>query len=248
MATVYPPNAITWLLGSQPQRVLVYGAPAGLLDMLAHHHVTLVDRDPDALARAAVSRLETPVTAVTVAASCDELPFTGGQFDVVLLPQNLHTLAPGLALPELARVLTDHGRLGVIYMTRDDTVPWVRRLAALLHPVDPTAMAGDYGTDSILQLEQSRFFPDLTTSSFRTWYPVTRQELVMMVERREQIAVLPEADRAALLRGVGALYDSMARAPEPLRLPYQASCWLARVNRDELSVPIPIQHDGLKIF
>ena len=40
--------------------------------------------------------------------------------------------------------------------------------------------------------------------------------------------------RQALLDEVAALYDSIARPPEPLLLPYRASCWRAEVDHTGL--------------
>ena len=42
--------------------------------------------------------------------------------------------------------------------------------------------------------------------------------------------------RAKLLAEVGDLYDTSARAPEPLLLPYQASCWRAVVDHSGLAL------------
>jgi hypothetical protein len=53
------------------------------------------------------------------------------------------------------------------------------------------------------------------------------------------------ADR--LLNDVGALYDTSARAPEPLLLPYSVMCWRARVDHSELSTQLHPPEDGLQI-
>ena len=37
-----------------------------------------------------------------------------------------------------------------------------------------------------------------------------------------------------MLTEVGALYDSSARPPEPLLLPYRAACWRAQVDHSGL--------------
>ena len=55
-----------------------------------------------------------------------------------------------------------------------------------------------------------------------------------MVERRPATARLDPAARQALLEEVAALYDSIARPPEPLLLPYRASCWRAEVDHSGL--------------
>ena len=88
-------------------------------------------------------------------------------FDVVTASQTLHRFAPGLALTEIARVLKPGGHLAVAYNTRDDTVPWVRRLIALMQQTDPDAMKGDYGVESLDAIADSSYFVDLERRNFR---------------------------------------------------------------------------------
>lgn len=242
----FPPQALEWLAGPAPGRVLLLGpTPAVTRTLLSFgHRVVALDRSLVALGRAVP---EPDEAASPVAAAAEALPFEPCVFDAVICLQNLHTFAPGLALAELARVLTPTGHLGVVYTTRDDTVPWVKRLAALLRDVDDTAMQGDYGTGSLDALRDSRYFPDVESHAFRTWVPVTRDQLLAMVSRRPAIGGLAETRRAKLLDDLGGLYDSVARVPEPLLLPYQAMCWRAAVNQAELSVPISFP-DGLRIL
>jgi hypothetical protein len=57
-----------------------------------------------------------------------------------------------------------------------------------------------------------------------------------MVERRPAVAQLNAGARARLLREVGAVYDSSARAPEPLMLPFQTSCWRVEVDHSKLVI------------
>ena len=60
------------------------------------------------------------------------------------------------------------------YNTRDDTVPWVRRLIALMQQADPDAMKGDYGVDSVDAVAESPYFVGLERRNFRNWVPITR--------------------------------------------------------------------------
>ncbi|PNA84629.1 methyltransferase, partial [Pseudomonas sp. FW300-E2] len=84
---------------------------------------------------------------MAVCGSPESLPLNSSSFDAVLVHQGFHELAPRLALPEIARLLRPGSALGVSWLVRDDTVPWVKRLAALLRTVDENAMSGDYGTE-----------------------------------------------------------------------------------------------------
>ena len=223
------------MVGDQRARVLDVGCGNGAFAEMLHecgHEVFAIDRDLDAVA-VLPDRLG---TRLHVVGQVESLPFLSCHFDVVTASQSLHRFAPGLALTEMARVLKPRGRLAVAYNTRDDTVPWVRRLIALMQQADPDAMKGDYGVDSVDAVAESPYFVDLERRNFRNWVPITRAGLLAMVERRPTTARLEPDVRAQLLAEVGDLYDTSARPPEPLLLPYQASCWRALVDHSGLDI------------
>lgn len=233
--TPYPPAAIGWLVGDRRVRVLDLGSgKGGFAQMLADagHDVYCLDKSP----RVCAGLAERLPAAKVVAARVEALPFFSCHFDVVTASQSLHHFAPGLALTEVARVLKPGGRIAVAYNTRDDTVPWVKRLIAMTRKADPEAMTGDFGLHSLDVLAESPYFAPLERRDFRNWIPVTRQALLSMVERRPGTGRLDTATRQALLREVGDLYDTVARPPEPLLLPYQASCWRATVDHAQLAI------------
>lgn len=43
------------------------------------------------------------------------------------------------------------------------------------------------------------------------------------------------------------MYDNSARPPEPLLLPYRVTCWSAEVDHTELTAPLDLPDDGLRI-
>jgi SAM-dependent methyltransferase len=233
--TLYPPAALEWLVGDRAARVLDLGsgngANARLLTELGHE-VFCIDRDVQAVA-SLPARLG---TRLHVAGQVESLPYLSCHFDVVSSSANLHRFAPGLALSEIARVLKPGGVLAVAYNVRDDTVPWVKRLAALLREVDPNAMTGAYGVESVQAVTDSPYFSEVAHRDFRNWVPIDRAGLLAMVERRPETAKLDVDTRERLLADVGALYDSSARPPEPLLLPYRASCWRALVDHSALAI------------
>ena len=231
--TLYPAAAPAWMVGGPRRRILDLGSGVGSFAQLLvdeGHEVFCIDRDVEVVA-ATTERLG---TRLHVAGQVESLPYLSCHFDVVTSSQNLHKFAPGLALSEIARVLRPGGHLAVAYNTRDDTVPWVRRLTALLQQNDPEAMRGDYGIESLGDVTDSPYFTELVRRDFRNWVPITRKGLVSMVERRPSMTRLDPAHRQALLDEVAALYDSIARPPEPLLLPYRASCWRAEVDHTGL--------------
>jgi SAM-dependent methyltransferase len=221
------------MVGGTRRRVLDLGSGTGVFAQLLAdegHEVFCIDRDVQAIATTS----ERLGTRLHVVGQVESLPYLSCHFDVVTSSQNLHKFAPGLALSEVARVLRPGGHLAVAYNTRDDTVPWVRRLTALLQRNDPEAMRGDYGIESLGDVTDSPYFGDLVRRDFRNWVPITRKGLVSMVERRPATAQMDASERQALLDEVAALYDSIARPPEPLLLPYRASCWRAEVDHSGL--------------
>ncbi|WP_203567807.1 class I SAM-dependent methyltransferase [Aestuariimicrobium ganziense] len=238
-----PDQAVTWLTAANPLRVLTLGG-ATLPRVLhrAGHDVFAVDRSPQVVAALA------DVDGITaVVAQAESLPFQPCQFDVVLSHQDFHRFAPGLVLSEMARVLRPGGRAGVSYLVRDDSVPWVRRLTALVQKIDPAAMAGNYGADSVTHLASSKYFGGLERTQHRHWVPITRTQLLGMVEALPAIQGLAEPDRNKVLDDVARLHDDAAPGADALRLPYLLQCHRAWVDHDELTAPIEIDDDGLVI-
>jgi SAM-dependent methyltransferase len=241
--TGFPTSADAWLV-SAPCRVLAIGRASAAAAARLHDvgcEVTLVEKNADALAG-----LGSKLTGVSVlAGSADALPLRPAGFDVVLITQGLHLLAPGLALAEFARVLVPGGRLALAYTTRDDSVPWVRRLASVLQSYDPELMTGRQ-LASVTALDDCGYFPDVEHRSFRMWVPISRDGMVAMIRRSPTLAALAASEAAHLEALVAAIYDESARDPEPLLLPYAVQCWRAEVCQDEFTTRFT-EADGLRI-
>jgi SAM-dependent methyltransferase len=229
----YPDAAAAWMVGPERMRVLDLGAGrGGFAAMLraAGHEVFCIDSTVELVA-GLPARLG---TRLHVVGHVESLPFLSCHFDVVTAAQTLHRFPPEVALSEIARVLKPGGHLAIAYNTRDDTVPWVRRLIALMREADPDAMRGEYGEDSVEKVAESPYFGLFERRNFRNWMPITRNGLIAMVERRPAVAQLNPDARFRLLGEVGALYDNSARAPDPLMLPFQTSCWRVEVDHSKL--------------
>ena len=246
----FPQAALDWLapLGADGRalpapRILLLGrSVAPLATLLDRRGASLVACDSSrAGVRALLNRAP---RALPTVATPERLPFTPLAFDAVHVHQSLHTLPAG-ALASIARILAPGGHLAVSYTVRDDSVPWVRRLTALLRDVDARAMAGAYGTESIDRLEASPYFADVTERSHRLWVPISRVDLLGMVARR--FPDLEQERLSRLMSDVGELYENSARPPEPLLLPYRVACWRASVDHSEFTSQVTPPDDAVPI-
>ena len=238
-----PPQALDWLVPAPGMKVLTLAGSALPLALAAQgHEVFAVDKNLSVVARLRDAGI------VAVAAQAESLPFDPCQFDAVLAHQSFHRFAPGLVLSEMARVLRPGGAASVSLLARDDSVPWVKRLIALVREIDPRAMKGDFGLDSVEALLTSKYFPEYESTTHRQWVSTTKPEMLAMVERLPAARGLDEPERERLLADVKALYDNAAPSGrDALRLPYQLHCWRAWVDHVELTAPIDIDDDGLII-
>lgn len=242
----FPATAIDWLAPTSRGRLLAIGrASAATADRIGQLGTTgiITDRSTPAV-RGACHRYPA-LTGITAAP--DSLPFVPCSFDGVLVVQGMHLLPPGLALDEFARVLAPGGRLSVQFTRRDDSVPWVRRLARILQAHDPEAMISGEELYSVAAIAASPHFPILEHRSFRRWVPVTREGLLEMVRSSPRLAGLDQPDANQLLGEVAALYESSAKRPDPLLLPYSVMCWRATVDHSELSAALHLPDGGLQI-
>lgn len=242
----FPSDTLEWLTAGclEPgYRVIVLSPTVSYCRTVACHgaDVLAVHRDPDTAAK--LNRIP---GVVAVCGSPESLPLNPCTFDAVLIHQGFHELAPGLVLPEIARVLRPDRVLGVSWLVRDDTVPWVKRLAALLRTVDDHAMSGDYGTDSVQELASNKYFPDHEHISKRLWVSVDRDSLIAMASSLPAVQDLDSESRSELLAKVAALANDSA-GTSGLRLPYKLECWRAWVDHNELTTPIRPDNNGLTI-
>jgi len=242
--STFPSEALDWLAVWSGVRGLTLGDDASLPRRLAGrgHQIFALTPDP-----ALVARLERHAEITPLHARAEAIPLDPFQFEVVFTHQAFHKLDRAQALPQIARVLRPGGCLSASYLIRDDSVPWVRRLAALLRRYDPVAMKGDYGHQSLEALRESHYFPEIEERAFRIWQPVTRDDMAKMVRHQPLARNLDETQLDRLVEQVLELYDAAARPGENLKLPFQLLCWRAWVDHAELTSPVQLPDNGLAI-
>src|SRR6516165_464598 len=128
-----PEAAVDWLVPEGSQVAVDLGAGTGLLSRALARRVPRVFAvEPDER-MAAVLRARDPAIAVRQGRG-EAIPLPDASADGVFISSAWHWMDPERAVPEIARVLRDGGRFGVIWTSRDHEVDWVRELHRLREP------------------------------------------------------------------------------------------------------------------
>jgi SAM-dependent methyltransferase len=230
----YPREAAAWLVGTRPATLLELGAGTGkLTDQLVALGHQVIATDPlEEMLRHLTARL--PGTLVARAAA-ERIPLRARSVDAVLGAQSFHWFDLGRALPEIARVLRPGGHLALVWNQRDERIPWVRRLGALIGTQEQE-------NDPTHALLASHLFGFVETTTFRFWQPLNRERLRDLVLSRSNVATMPAIQREGVLREVDDLYAGYGRGADGMLLPYITHCYKAVVRPPALDSDEPHPH------
>jgi ubiquinone/menaquinone biosynthesis C-methylase UbiE len=232
----YPAEAVSWMLGEQPLSVLELGAGTGKLTRVLTglgHDVHATDPDDEMLAV-----LEQQVPGVpTAVAGAEDIPLADASVDAVVAGQAFHWFDLDRALPEIARVLRPQGRVCLIWNFRNEKIPWVRRLGALIGTQEQQ-------DDPAQALIFSELFGFVEDHQFSHWQAIDRRTIQDLVLSRSNVAVLDADARAAKLAEVLAFYDEYGRGMDGMQLPYVARCYRATVLDRAVESEAPASDDA----
>jgi ubiquinone/menaquinone biosynthesis C-methylase UbiE len=237
----YPDDALSWLLhgvrrtGSAVD-VLELGAGTGkLTEQLLARGCRVTATDPS---ESMLARLVRRAPGARVAAgTAEQVPVRPRSADVVVAAQAFDRFDAGRALPEVARVLRPGGQLAVIWSSRDERVPWVKRLGRLLGA--PQRADGAAAT-----IAESGMFEAVERDTFRCWQPTTQDSLRDLATSVPEVAVMPDSERARLLHEVDALYEEYGRGHDGMLLPYLTTVCRATVLPWALPEESPDRPEG----
>ncbi|WP_222262488.1 class I SAM-dependent methyltransferase [Modestobacter marinus] len=221
----YPAEAVAFLLGNRPRRVLDLGAGTGLLtDVLlaAGHQVVAVDLSSGMLDQLR-ARLPQVVAAV---GGAERIPLPDASVDAVVAGQAAHWFDPAPAAAELRRVLRPRGVVGFVWNTRDERVPWVAALGRLL-----AAEARDHAADQGVVARFAAELPaEVTVLGSAVVQRVTSEQVVGGIGTRSYVATMDDARRADFLGRVRALLAEHpdTRGRDVLELPYRTRAYRLR--------------------
>ena len=179
-------------------------------------------------------RLAQRVPVGHVVATAEHIPVRSRSVDLVVCGQSFHWFDHDLALAEIARVLRPGGVVALAWNDYDETIPWVRRLKALISPrkesIDELAMP----------LMETPYFGFVEQEQFRFWQPHTSRSLADLARSVSVVATMSETDRAGVLSKVDALYAEYGRGHDGMQLPWVTRCYRAVVRHQELPPEVPV--------
>lgn len=124
------PAAVDWLLPAGCEAAVDLAAGTGLFTRALLGRVPEIAAvEPDARMRAVLAERTEGVRVLD--GSAEAIPLPDASVNAVFVSTAWHWFDPALAIPEIARVLRDGGRLGVIWTSRDRTDDWVAELDLL---------------------------------------------------------------------------------------------------------------------
>lgn len=194
---------------------------------LAGRATRLIAVEPDERMRAVLAS-RTPQAEV-LARRREAIPLPPTSADAVFISSAWHWMDAGLVVSEIARVLRDGGRFGVIWTGRDRETAWLR-------PEDWFTESGvdrdrNWARSNIGQRESELpagdLFTNIETHTFLFSEPMAPVDLVDMLATHSRIIASPPAaqqrGRARAIAAISALFPGARTIDVPMR----SRCWRA---------------------
>ncbi len=229
-----PEDALDWLVPPDCETAVDIAAGTGLFTRALQRRVTqVIAVEPDDRMRAVLTARSPGVRAVAGRGEAIGVP--DASVDGVFVSSAWHWLDPDQAVPEIARVLRDGGRLGVIWTSRDRQVDWVAELDALREPhaVRPAADArSQLRWRHEVTLPGDAPFENLARASFTFARTMTVDDFIDWLATYSGVITAPAGERAAGLARAREALLRRAAGNEMIEIPMRSTCWRAdRVRR-----------------
>lgn len=216
----YPEDSLNWLLetAGTVHNVLDIGAGTGKYTRLLAQrgwNIAAVDPSADMLAQLAADLPQV----TTIIGTAEHLELPRNSADLAVVAQAWHWCDPLAASTEISRVLRPGGTLGLIWNQLDVGVPWVHRLARIMH-------AGDVHKPDFRPSIGPEFTPAQAHDS--RWVSVmTPEEIMELAKSRSYYLKASETTRAKVMGNLQwYLHEHLGHAPgEELPLPYITQTW-----------------------
>jgi SAM-dependent methyltransferase len=228
-----PEAAVRWLVPAGCQTAVDLGAGTGLLSRALGVLVPqVIAVEPDARMRAVLRERSPGVQAVD--GSGESIPLPDASADGVFVSSAWHWMDPARAVPEVARVLRDGGRLGVMWTSRDREVGWVHQLEPRRRDADGERAGGErdgarqeWPQRRELTLPAGGLFGAVETASFRFSLTMTVDRLADLLGTYSGVITASPDDRAAALDWARATLRERFPGRDEIDVPMRSWCWRA---------------------
>ena len=221
------PDAVDWLVPAGAEVVVDLAAGTGLLTRaLAQRVGKVVAVEPDER-MAAVLRANSPGIEVLQGVG-ESIPLPDASADGLFISSAWHWMKPELAVPEIARVLRDGGRFGLIWTSRDRETGWVREMDAFR-----AAFAAQDQPDQPrrrhrhVELPEGSPFTEPETGTFTYVRPMPVDDVVAMMATYSGVITASPAERQAVLERLRAELAEHFPDATQVDVPIRSLCWRA---------------------
>jgi SAM-dependent methyltransferase len=226
----YPPDAVAWIcehlrLGPGVRCCDLAAGTGKLTALLAPTGADLLAVEP---VEGMWQLLRTAVpTATLVAGTAEALPFGAATLDAVTVAQAFHWFDAERAFRELARTVRPGGNVALVWNARDRSVDWVDALWSIMDRVEKRAPWRDHDRWADSALGDRSGFGPIHAATFRHDQVLDRAGVVDRFASVSHVAVLPDAERAAVLDDVRTVLDThpATRDQMELAIPYRVDAY-----------------------
>jgi len=244
------PAAVDWLIPAGCGVAVDLAAGTGLFTRALLGRVPDITAvEPDGRMRAVLAQRTAGVRVLD--GRGEAIPLADASADGVFVSTAWHWLDPALAIPEIARVLRDGGRLGVIWTSRDRAEDWVAELDLLRLPAVPgegrereadeprTAdqVREDLERHHSVTLPPGAPFGRAEAASFTFTRMMEVNDVIDWLATNSAFITAPPARRDAGLARCKAALLAQAAGDSRVEMPLRSWCWradrLPRVTEDQ---------------
>ena len=221
-----PPQALDWLVPDECQVAVDLAAGTGLLTraLVAYGVPRVIAVEPDAQMRAVLAERSGDVDALE--GTAEAIPLPDKSVDAVFASSAWHWFDEALAVKEIARVLRDGGRLGVLWTSRDRDLEWVRTLDRLPSegPLDGS-VEDRHRWRREVAAEHDHQFVDVARATFPFTRLMTFDDAVAMVATYSRVITAEPSYREQVLDNARATLRAQFGDAAEVEFPMRSWCW-----------------------
>jgi SAM-dependent methyltransferase len=226
------PAAVDWLVPAGCAVAVDLAAGTGLFTRaLAGRAGQVVAVEPDERMRSVLAARSPGVRVLD--GQAEDIPLPDGFADAVLVSHAWHWFDAARAVPEIARVLADGGRLSVVWTSRDRAEDWVAGLDVIPSPqqeLTPEQVRERQSREHAVTLPAGAPFGEPQTASFGFTRMISVDDTLEWLATASQVITADPAQRAAgLARSRQTLQARAVRTgdTELVEMPMRSWCWRA---------------------